>query len=150
MSTEPAVAFLAPSPARGLVGDLRISGSVLRGTRTEWLPFPCHPREYAFLADLDPTIPVQYWEQKCGAKGCGMEFRFEHVGRHIRWHPIVELTDAGSPQAVPLDRDRVEARLPHEGDGNAFKSPVPVTHDRESAGPDRVPRFIRRPTSAPH
>jgi hypothetical protein len=117
------MASIAAGPVRGLAGDLRISGSVLRGTRTEWLPFPCHPRSHAFLADLDPTMPVQYWEETCATEGCGMEYRFEHVGRHLSWYPIAGLTDPGSPQAVPLDPQRVEVRLRREGRGSASNAP---------------------------
>jgi hypothetical protein len=124
MDTIQETAFSAASRARGLVGDLRISGSVLRGARTEWLPFPCHPRFHAFLAGLDPTMPVQYWEQTCGTEGCGIEYRFELSGRRIRWHPIVGLTDADSPQAVPLDRHDVEARLRRERGSNPVKVPA--------------------------
>jgi hypothetical protein len=142
------VVSTSAGPPPALAGELRISGSVLPGTRTEWLPFPCHPREHAFLAELDPATPVQYWERTCGTEGCGIEYRFEHRGRQIRWQPIVELTDPGSPQAVPLDRYKVEARLLRERDGNPFKTLVPVTHARELAGRDRVPRFIRRLTTA--
>ena len=114
---------LAAGQAR-LVGDLRLSGSVLRGTRTEWLPFPCHPRKHAFLAGVDLSMPIQYWEQTCGTEGCGMEYRFEHTGRQIRWHPIVGLTDAGAPQAIPLDRHKVEARLRHENGAGVLNAPV--------------------------
>jgi hypothetical protein len=105
-----------------LAGDLRIGGSVLRGPRTEWLPLPCHPSERAFLADLDPTKPVQYWERTCSIEGCGMDYRFEHRGRHVRWHPIVGLTDPHSPRAVPLDPRKVEARLRYEGATNPFEA----------------------------
>jgi hypothetical protein len=119
MNTE----TMAAAAAR-LVGDLRISGSVLRGTRTEWLPFPCHPRKHAFLADVDLTMQIQYWEQTCGMEGCGMEYRFEHTGRQIRWHPIVGLTAAGAPPAIPLDRRKVEARLRRENAGSPFNTPL--------------------------
>lgn len=109
------MATIPIDPARRLVGDLRLGGSFLPGTRTEWLPFPCHRRGHAFLADLDPTSRVQYWEQTCPADGCGMQYRFEHTGRQVRWHPIDGLTDAGSPQALPLDPAQVEARVWYEG-----------------------------------
>ena len=118
------MASIAAGTAR-MAGDLRIGGSVLRGTRTEWLPLPCHPSERAFLADLDPTMPVQYWELTCGIEGCSIAYRFEHRGRLVRWLPIVGLTDPGSPRAVPLDPNMVEARLRGEGP-NPFKAPVPA------------------------
>lgn len=131
---------ISAGPALALAGELRISGSVLPGTRTEWLPFPCHPREHAFLAELDPAGPVQYWELTCGFEACGIEYRFEHHGRQVRWQPIVGLTDAASPQAVPLDRYKVEARLRREGDANPFKTPTPVTRGSEQGAPRRVLR----------
>jgi hypothetical protein len=122
-----------------LIGELRIGGTVLPGTRTEWLPFPCHPRHHAFLSALDPTMPVQYWEQTCRTEGCGMAYRFEHSGRQIRWYPIVGLTDAGSPQAVPLDRYAVEARLEREQGANLSRAPVIAS--RGGDGPNAVEVF---------
>jgi hypothetical protein len=144
------VTTIAAGRAQGLVGDLRIGGSVLRGTRTEWLPFPCHPGDRAFLADLDPALPIQYWEQMCTATGCGMTYRFEHSGRLIRWYPIVSLTAAGTAPALPLDRIGVEARLRRERGANPFPAPVLVPSGTNAPDLGRAPGLIRRLTSAHH
>jgi len=128
--------------ARRLVGDLRISGSVLRGTRTETLPFPCHPQEQAFLADFDPARPVQYWEHPCGRKGCGTVYRFEHTGRQIRWEPIAGLTHPEAPHALPLNGDEVDRRLRRE-QGKRPASPTADARLRKVRRSDPIPSLQR-------
>lgn len=99
-----------------LSGSVRLGRSVFAGTRTERLPFPCHPkRHYAFLAEFDPAVPLQYWEQTCEADWmCGRQYRFEHRHRVLRWYPILGLTDRMNRPAMPLDPFKVAARLLRE------------------------------------
>jgi hypothetical protein len=93
-------------------GSIRTAGRLVPGTRTERLPFPCHPRgKHAFLSEFDSATPVQYWEQTCmGASPCGREYRFEHRDRVLSWYPIHGLTNPLNPSAMPLDLLRVHAR----------------------------------------
>lgn len=99
-----------------LSGSIRLPRSLMPGTRTEKLPFPCHPlRHYAFLAEFDPPTPVQYWEQTCAADWtCDRTYRFEHRNRELHWYPITGLTDRLNPPAKPLDPFAVAARLLRE------------------------------------
>jgi hypothetical protein len=111
-----------------LVGSVRIGRGILPGTRTERLPFACHPRaQPAFLAGFDPTVPLQYWEQNCRSEGCHTHYRFEHDGRLLRWYPIRRLTDPTSRPAVPLDRTMVTARLVQEADRTRTASTAPTS-----------------------
>lgn len=99
-----------------LSGSVRSSGSVVPGTRTEHLPFPCHPtRHQAILADFDLAIPSQFWEQSCDPEQvCGRQFRFEHRDRQLIWSPIHGLSDPIHPSAMPIDLSIVAARLTRE------------------------------------
>jgi hypothetical protein len=99
-----------------LSGSVRSGGSVVPGTRTEHLPFPCHPkRRQAILADFALATPSQFWEQSCDPEQvCGRQFRFEHRGRQLMWIPINGLSDPISPSAMPIDPSMVAARLVRE------------------------------------
>lgn len=96
-----------------LSGSVRSGGSVVPGTRTEHLPFPCHPtRHQAILADFDSATSSQFWEQSCDPEQvCGRQFRFDPRDRQLRWSPIDGLSDPIHPSAMPLDPYIVAARL---------------------------------------
>jgi len=99
-----------------LTGSVRSGGSVIPGTRTEHVPFPCHPtRHQAILADFDLANPSQFWEQSCDPEQvCGRQFRFEHRDRQLMWSPIHGLSDPMHPVALPIDPHMVTARLTRE------------------------------------